>query len=175
MMYSHRGVSPSSRFCGQSGPRFPIPGQIGNSGDFPIPDSRPNRESGDFPIPDSRQKIGNRGNGNWGFPGLGGLAPGPLKTNTFAPAIQGFGGEGIQDLHNFALFRRIFSCAKGTNNDQIEDERARRGGRADETGGLVGGRGGVRTGKAQPPQGRGLSGEGGQRPALLLQENRWQS
>ena len=47
-----------------------------------------------------------------------------------------------------------FSCAKGTKNDQIEDERARRGGRADETGGLVGGRGGVRTGKAQPPRGR---------------------
>ena len=46
-----------------------------------------------------------------------------------------------------------FSCAKGTNNDQIEDERTRRGGRADETGGLVGGRGGVRTGKAQPPRG----------------------
>ena len=46
-----------------------------------------------------------------------------------------------------------FSCAKGTNNDQIEDERARRGGRADEAGGLVGGRGGVRTGKAQPPRG----------------------
>ena len=44
-----------------------------------------------------------------------------------------------------------FSC--DTNNDQIEDERTRRGGRADETGGLVGGRGGVRTGKAQPPRG----------------------
>ena len=51
-----------------------------------------------------------------------------------------------------------FSCAKGTNNDQIEDERARRGGRADETGGLVGGRGGVRTGKAQPPRGGPLRG-----------------
>ena len=61
-----------------------------------------------------------------------------------------------------------FSCAKGTKNDQIEDERTRRGGRADETGGLVGGRGGVRTGKAQPPRGRASSEEGGQRPALLL-------
>ena len=46
-----------------------------------------------------------------------------------------------------------FSCCQGHENDQIEDERTRRGGRADETGGLVGGRGGVRTGKAQPPRG----------------------
>ena len=46
-----------------------------------------------------------------------------------------------------------FSCAKGTNNGQIEDERTRRGGRAVEAGGLVGGRGGVLTGKAQPPRG----------------------
>ena len=61
-----------------------------------------------------------------------------------------------------------FSCAKGTKNDQIEDERARRGGRADETGGLVGGRGGVRTGKAQPPRGRASSEEGGQRPSFFF-------
>jgi hypothetical protein len=51
-----------------------------------------------------------------------------------------------------AEVRRIF-LRQGTNNDQIEDERTRRGGRADETGGLIGGRGGVRTGKAQPPRG----------------------
>ena len=57
-----------------------------------------------------------------------------------------------------------FSC--DTNNDPIEDERTRRGGRADESGGLVGGRGGVRTGKAQPPRGGASSEEGGRRPAL---------
>jgi hypothetical protein len=62
---------------GMSIPDFPIFGQIGNLGfpSFPIfaesgigdslPDSR--RES---PIPG---QIGNRGNGNWGFPGLGGV------------------------------------------------------------------------------------------------------
>jgi hypothetical protein len=43
---------------GESGPRFPIPGRIGNRG-FPV--SRPNRESGiPSPIPG---QIGNRGNG----------------------------------------------------------------------------------------------------------------
>ena len=63
-------------------PRFPDLRPIG----APIPVSRPNRETGDFPIPDSRPigpadresevpspfpgQIGNRGNGNWGFPGL---------------------------------------------------------------------------------------------------------
>ena len=48
--------------------------------------------------------------------------------------------------------RRLF-LRQGTNNEPIEDERTRRGGRADEAGGLVGGRGGVRTGKAHPPRG----------------------
>jgi len=66
-----------------------------------------------------------------------------------------------------------FSCAKGTNNDQIEDERTRRGGRAVEAGGLVGGRGGVRTGKAQPPRGRASSGEGGRRPSFFFWKTRW--
>ena len=73
-------------------PRFPDLRPIGT----PIPVSRPNRETGDFPIsvpgrsglgignslPVSRPnresvipspfpgQIGNRGNGNWGFPGL---------------------------------------------------------------------------------------------------------
>ncbi len=66
-----------------------------------------------------------------------------------------------------------FSC--DTSNDQIEDERTRRGGRAVEAGGLVGGRGGVRTGKAQPPRGRASSEEGGRRPSFFFCENRWQS
>jgi hypothetical protein len=42
---------------GESGPRFPIPGRIGNRG-FPV--SRPNRESG-IPSPIPGKKIGNRG------------------------------------------------------------------------------------------------------------------
>ena len=71
MMYSRRGY-----------PRVPDLRPIGT----PIPDSRPNRETGDFPIPDFGRigtrgfpppipgQIGNRGNGNWGFPGLHGSA-----------------------------------------------------------------------------------------------------
>ena len=55
----------------------PIPGSRPNreTARFPIPDSRPNRES-EIPSPIPGQ-IGNRGDGNWGFPGLGGaLGPG---------------------------------------------------------------------------------------------------
>ncbi len=45
---------------GESGPRFPIPGRIGNRG-FPV--SRPNRESGiPSPIQVPGKKSGNRGN-----------------------------------------------------------------------------------------------------------------
>jgi hypothetical protein len=65
------------------------------------------------------------------------------------------GGALAERLLEAELTQRAgaFSCAKGTNNGQIEDERTRRGGRAVEAGGLVGGRGGVLTGKAQPPRG----------------------
>ena len=68
MLYSHRRVSPISRFAAnRDGSRFPIPGEIGNGG-FPDSRFRPNRESGiPSPIPG---RIGNRGNGNWGFPGV---------------------------------------------------------------------------------------------------------
>jgi hypothetical protein len=70
MLYSHRRVSPISRFAAnRDGSRFPIPGEIGNGG-FPDSRFRPNRESGiPSPIPG---RIGNRGNGNrgLGFPGL---------------------------------------------------------------------------------------------------------
>ncbi len=63
---------PDFPICGQSGPRFPFPAESGN-GDFPImSDSRfrPSRKSGiPSPFPGPGQ-IGNRGNGNWGFPGL---------------------------------------------------------------------------------------------------------
>jgi hypothetical protein len=72
MLHSRRRVSPISRFAANVTPigtPIPVPGQIGNRG-FPVSRFRPNRESGTpTPIPGHWQ-IGNRGNGNWGFPGL---------------------------------------------------------------------------------------------------------
>ena len=47
---------------------FPVPGRIGNGGKLADSRFRPNRETG-IPSPFPCQ-IGNRGNGNWGFPGL---------------------------------------------------------------------------------------------------------
>jgi hypothetical protein len=70
MLHSHRRVSPISRFAAndrdpRADSRFPA--KAGNGG-FPDSRFRPNRESGiPSPIPG---EIGNRGNGNWGFPGL---------------------------------------------------------------------------------------------------------
>jgi hypothetical protein len=55
---------PDFPICGQSGPRFPV-----RNGGFPDSRSRPSRES-EIPSP-FPGRIGNRGNGNWGFPGLG--------------------------------------------------------------------------------------------------------
>ena len=70
MLHSHRRVSPISRFAAndrdpRADSRFPA--KAGNGG-FPDSRFRPNRESG-IPSPILGQ-IGNRGNGNWGFPGL---------------------------------------------------------------------------------------------------------
>jgi hypothetical protein len=59
--------SPISRFAANRDPDSRFPAESGNG---PIPDSRfpADRESG-IPSPFPAQ-IGNRGNGNWGFPGL---------------------------------------------------------------------------------------------------------
>ncbi len=63
-----------------------------------------------------------------------------------------------------------FACAKGTNNDQIEDERARRGGRG-RRGRWVGRRKGRRAHRqGTTPPGAGLSGGGGR---SLFCVNRW--
>ena len=68
MLHSHRRVSPISRFAANRDPDSRFPAKSGNGG-FPDSRFRPNRESGiPSPIPG---QIGNRGNGNWGFPGLG--------------------------------------------------------------------------------------------------------
>jgi hypothetical protein len=68
MLHSHRRVSPISRFAANRDPDSRFPAKAGNGpGGFPDSRFRPNRESGiPSPIPG---QIGNRGNGNWGFPG----------------------------------------------------------------------------------------------------------
>ena len=66
-MYSHRRVSPISRVAANRGPDSRFPAESGNGG-FPDSRSRPSREP-EIPSPIPGQ-IGNRGNGNWGFPGL---------------------------------------------------------------------------------------------------------
>jgi hypothetical protein len=66
-MYSHRRVSPISRVAANRGPDSRFPAESGNGG-FPHSRSRPSRES-EIPSPFPGQ-IGNRGNGNRGFPGL---------------------------------------------------------------------------------------------------------
>ena len=63
---------PDFPVCGQSGPRFPIPGRIGNR---------------EFP-PRFPAKSGirlSRGNGNWGFPGLHGPHQGSEGATTVLP------------------------------------------------------------------------------------------
>ena len=74
MLHSHRRVSPISRFAANRDPDSRFPAKAGN-GAFPDSRFRPNRESGiPSPIPG---QIGNRGNGNWGFPGLLAVPPPP--------------------------------------------------------------------------------------------------
>ena len=65
-LYSYRRLSPISRFAANRDPDSRFPAESGNG---PFPDSRfpADRESG---IPSQFPgQIGNRGNGNWGFPG----------------------------------------------------------------------------------------------------------
>ncbi len=78
LLYLHPQGIPDFPMCGQSGPgsrfKFPFPGRIGKRG---ISRFRPSRESPGDSLPVSRP---NRGNGDWGFPGLGLLPSNGLFT-----------------------------------------------------------------------------------------------
>jgi hypothetical protein len=69
LLYSHGGASPISRFAANPSRG---PGPVSRS-------RRPNRKTGGIPSPFPGQ-IGNRGNGNWGFPG--GSQWGPALSDT---------------------------------------------------------------------------------------------
>jgi hypothetical protein len=69
LLYSHRRVPPISRIAASRGPDSRFPAESGSGG---FPDSRfPADRESEIPSPfPGHWQIGNRGNGNWGFPGL---------------------------------------------------------------------------------------------------------
>jgi hypothetical protein len=94
-LYSHRRVPPISRFAANRGPDSRFPAESGNGG-FPDSRSRPSRES-EIPSP-FRGQIGNRGNGNWGFPGLGWFTGFPKRLIVSAELPTQSTSEGLPAL-----------------------------------------------------------------------------